>query len=285
MTGFGKATCKLSDKTIQIEIKSVNSKQADINMRMPSLLRNQEQAYRTLLLEQAERGKIDVGLWVEETAETVTTIINKEAATAYYKELKQLAKELKQNDSELLSIILRQPDVMQSKPAELSDADAKKIIQTFKQALVAFNKHRESEGKALEKDLTARVNTIAQLLKKVEVADKKRIPAIRERIQKNLEKHISKDKIDITRFEHELIFYIERNDITEEKVRLKTHCDYFIATMKEPASGRKLAFIAQELGREINTIGSKANDSDMQKLVVQMKDELEKIKEQLNNIL
>jgi uncharacterized protein (TIGR00255 family) len=285
MTGFGKTTFETSNKSYSIEIRSVNSKQLDLNLRIPSLLRDKEPVLRTLMQKSAERGKIDVAVYFEQKKTTTESFFNKELIKKYYKELHAICKDLKQDEQNLMSTILRLPEVMDTKPQEIDDQEWNNFTKHFQKALNAFNKHRQDEGKVLEKDFTLRINAIAQLLKKTEAADKKRLPSIRERIVKNLNEKIEKNKIDNNRLEQELIYYIERNDITEEKIRLKTHLDYFSTTMKEHAPGRKLGFIAQEIGREINTVGSKANDAEIQKLVVQMKDELEKIKEQLNNVL
>jgi len=285
MTGFGRATCQISQKTLVIEMKSVNSKQLDLSFRLNPLIREQETEFRNLLSEKAQRGKIDVVVYFENTNQATTKTINTKTVKAYYKELMLLEKELKSKSNNLLEIALTLPGIFDEATDGLPDKDKKTVTKTFMQALQMFIKHREHEGKQLEKDLLFRIKNIETLLNKTEKEDKNRLPEIKKRIQKKLEESIEKSKIDNNRFEQELIYFLERNDITEEKIRLKTHCDYFLQTTKEKFSGRKLAFICQEIGREINTIGSKANHAPIQKLVVEMKDELEKIKEQLNNVL
>jgi len=208
-------------------------------------------------------------------------------AKTYYKELKSLSEELNESGKDLLSIIIKMPDIMKAEKetVELNEAEWKQVITTVNKSIEAFQKFRSDEGKILSKEFEARISIIYSLLLEVVTLDGLRIQNIKERIKTNLAEAIDKEKIDQNRFEQELIYYIEKLDITEEKLRLKTHLDYFTKTMQEPSSGRKLGFISQEIGREINTIGSKANDSGIQKIVVQMKDELEKIKEQLLNVL
>jgi uncharacterized protein (TIGR00255 family) len=285
MTGFGRSSVQLKSSKVNIEIKSVNSKQLDLNFRLNNLIRDKENDLRGLIAEFAERGKIDIAIFFENSSIVNDKIINEELLKSYYKQLAKLDRELKSNSTNLLDLALKMPNVFDNKSEELNDKDWKLILKAFKSALELFVKHRSDEGKSLEKDLMNRITGIEQLLKKVEGADKNRLPQIKNRLQKKLDDQIDKKQIDNNRFEQELIYFLERNDITEEKVRLKTHLDYFIKTCKEKAPGRKLGFISQEIGREINTIGSKANDAEIQKLVVQMKDELEKIKEQLNNVL
>lgn len=285
MTGFGRSSVLVNNTKVNVEIKSVNSKQLDLNFRLNNLVRDKEAEFRTLLSDKAERGKIDIAVFFENNNANTEKTFNKDLVKNYYKELLKLDKELKANTGNLLEMAFKFPNVFDNKVEELSDKEWKVILKLFKEALEAFVKHRIEEGKSLEKDLNLRLKNIELLLKKVELADKNRMPQIKARLQKKLEENLDKKQIDQNRFEQELIYFLERNDITEEKVRLKTHCDYFLKTCKENAPGRKLGFIAQEIGREINTIGSKANDAEIQKIVVQMKDELEKIKEQLNNVL
>ena len=284
MTGFGKASAKLSSFNINIEIKSVNSKQFDLNLKMPGTLRELENEYRQIISQIVERGKVDVFIRLE-SAQGNSEFVNTKLAKAYHEELKKLCKVLKLDDKNLLEHVLKLPELYQNKEQNLSKSDLVKVSETLKKALNDFSIHRRDEGKELEKDIVSRVKQISALLKVVEKVDITRAPKIREKIKTKISELVKKDDIDNNRLEQEIIFYLERNDITEEKIRLQTHCDYFIKTAKENSSGRKLAFIAQEIGREINTIGSKANDAELQMLVVQMKDELEKIKEQLNNIL
>lgn len=283
MTGYGKASCEVNGKKITVEVRSVNSKQLDLNLRMPSVYRDKEAEMRAVLSKQAERGKVDCFVNVEFTGETGPAGIDTKLAKNYYNELTSLAKELNINADNLLTNILRMPEVLRSDRSEPDEKEFKALLSCFEQAVKEFIKFREAEGAVLEKELQQRVGSIAKLLGEVKKLDEQRIPSVRERLQKSVA--ALKEEVDANRFEQELIYYIEKLDIAEEKLRLQTHCDYFIATMKEASSGRKLGFISQEIGREINTIGSKANDAPIQKLVVQMKDELEKVKEQLLNVL
>lgn len=283
MTGYGKANLLLKGKKISIEARSVNSKSLDINFRLPSTYREKENEIRALISDILKRGKVDVSISVNSSDEEQLAIINKPAFVSHHKQLKDLCKSLKIDDSELLNAILKMPDVLKPEKKELDKNEWIKILSVIKKTLKALEEFRISEGKALEKDLRKRIEYINSFLVQIESMDALRIPSIKEKIRKQVLEQT--DKIDNNRFEQELIYYVERLDITEEKVRLKTHCDYFLKTMTEDECGRKLNFIAQEIGREINTIGSKANDATIQKTVVQMKDELEKIKEQLNNVL
>ncbi len=233
-----------------------------------------------------ERGKVDVIISIESKDSDKSLAVHKALAKTYYNELKQLASELKAPENELLAMVLKMPEVMRQEAQELSVAEENLLKTCLEKAIADFSSFRLAEGNVLEEDFHNRIKIISSLLKDVEKLDKARSTNLRKRIEKNLEELIQKDRIDQNRLEQELIFYIEKMDITEEKLRLKTHCDYFLKTMKEEESvGRKLGFITQEIGREINTIGSKANDSAIQKVVVQMKDELEKVKEQLLNVL
>ncbi len=284
MTGFGKSNLELSGKKISIEIRSLNSKQLDLNLRVPSSYREKESEIRGEISRTVERGKVDFSIYIEYTADSGLASINKDLAKAYYRELKSLAEELNEK-TDCLSLTLRIPEVLRSEKQELDENEWKSIQKGMQEAIAAFNRFREDEGKVLAKEFIKRIEIIASLLEEVKKMDPQRILGIKERILKNLAELGEKDKVDTNRFEQELIYYIEKLDITEEKLRLKTHCDYFLTTLKEASSGRKLGFISQEIGREINTIGSKANDAGIQKLVVQMKDELEKIKEQLLNVL
>ena len=285
MTGFGKAVCELPQKKVTVEVRSLNSRQLDLNIRMPSVYRDKEGDIRSELSKFAERGKVDFSIFVEATGDAGLATINHSLANAYHKELKKLSEEFGEDRKEFLSLIVRMPDVMKQDKQELDENEWKSIYATVKIALEAFGKFREDEGNVLANELTQRIKIIATKLAEVAVLDPARAAAVRERLNKNLLEAAGAENVDKNRFEQELIYYLEKLDITEEKLRLQTHLDYFIATMKEPAAGRKLGFIAQEIGREINTIGSKANDAGIQMIVVQMKDELEKIKEQLMNIL
>ena len=287
MTGFGKATNEFSAKKITVEVRSLNSRQLDLNLRMPYAYKEKELELRSEISKQIERGKVDITVFTEFLQEAMPVAINKTLARVYYKELKTLAEELNDTSVNLLALTMKMPDVLKAEK-EITELDAeewKAVKSTVDRAIEAFQKFREDEGNTLSAEFATRIGIIDKLLAEVVAIDAARVDNIRNRIKTNIAEVIEKEKIDENRFEQELIYYIEKLDITEEKLRLKTHLDYFMEAMKELGSGRKLGFIAQEIGREINTIGSKANDSTVQKLVVQMKDELEKIKEQLLNVL
>ncbi len=287
MTGFGKSTAEVPGKKVTVEVRSLNSKQLDLNLRLPYLYKEKELELRAEISKQIERGKIDLTVFTEATQDSLPVAINKTLAKTYYKELKALSTELGESDQNLLAMVVKMPDVMKAERevVELDENEWKQIKATVDKAIDAFQKFRDDEGKTLAKEFTTRIGLIDSLLAEVIKMDASRVENIRTRIKNSIAEAIEKEKIDQNRFEQELVYYIEKLDITEEKLRLKTHIDYFMNTMKEPGSGRKLGFISQEIGREINTIGSKANDATVQKLVVQMKDELEKIKEQLLNVL
>ena len=285
MTGFGKASQELSDKTINIEIRSLNSKSADISLRLSSGLRNYELELRNEISKQLERGKIDLSIFIESKKAEMPVEINIELARAYHKQLKNLALELNEPIANVLQQVLKFPDVLKNERKETDENEWKLIKHCLNSALDELNNFRDIEGLSLKKDFEIRISKINTCLEEIKTLDLIRINAIKNRIRNNIEEVIGKSNLDENRFEQELIYYIEKLDINEEKVRLKTHLDYFIETCNEKSAGRKLNFISQEIGREINTIGSKANDAQIQKLVVLMKDELEKIKEQANNVL
>jgi uncharacterized protein (TIGR00255 family) len=253
---------------------------------MPSVYREKEPEIRSEISKTAERGKIDVSIFSEGTADAALATINTSLVEAYHAELKKIASAIGEERKDYLSIIMRMPDVLkQDNKQELDENEWKEVYKAFKSALEAFGKFREDEGAVLANELSQRIGIIAKKLSEVVALDPQRAATVRERLHKHLSDAVAAENIDHNRFEQELIYYLEKLDITEEKLRLQTHLDYFITTMKEPGAGRKLGFIAQEIGREINTIGSKANDAGIQMIVVQMKDELEKIKEQLLNVL
>jgi uncharacterized protein (TIGR00255 family) len=286
MTGFGKAVCELPQKKVTVEIRSLNSRQLDLNMRMPSQYREKEAEVRSELSRTAERGKIDFSVYSETSAEGGSSLINTTLFQAYYNEMTRVAALVGQpNHTDILQIVMRMPDVMKQERQEFDETEWTQVSSTIKLAVEAFNNFRETEGKVLASEFEQRIGLILAKLAEIHNLDPQRITAVRERLQKALHENVGGDKIDQNRFEQELIYYLEKFDITEEKLRLQTHCEYFLQTMNEVSSGRKLGFITQEIGREINTIGSKANDAGIQKIVVQMKDELEKIKEQLLNVL
>ncbi|MEL0455446.1 YicC/YloC family endoribonuclease [Flavobacteriaceae bacterium SZ-1-7] len=281
MTGYGKSVLQLPTKKITIELKSLNSKNLDLNARMPSIYREKELAVRKLLADKLVRGKIDFSIYVEATAEDTSTQINTPVVKQYMAQLKDL---VDTDDLELLKMAVRFPDALNTVREEIDEQEWKTIAYEIDKATDDLIMHRLNEGKVLEQDFKERIIAIYDLLEKVIAMDPERIEAVRERLLKGIEE--LREKYDENRFEQELVYYIEKFDITEEKVRLKNHLNYFTESMNsEESNGKKLGFISQEMGREINTIGSKSNYAAMQQLVVQMKDELEKIKEQLLNVL
>ena len=281
MTGYGKQNIQLPTKKITIELKSLNSKNLDINARIPQSYREKELEFRKLLAEKLVRGKVDFGMYVEITGEETTTEINEGVVKRY---MEQLGKIASGDAIKLLELALRMPDALKNGKEELDEAEYTEIKTGLQQALKALLLFREEEGKVLDREFRLRLKLLRELLQQVIEMDPERLENVREKLEKAV-----KDlqvELDTNRFEQELIYYLEKYDITEEKVRLKNHLDYFEATLNtEESNGKKLGFISQEIGREINTIGSKANFAPMQQLVVQMKDELEKIKEQLLNVL
>ena len=287
MTGYGKAVCSLPDKKISIEIKSVNSKQLDISLKLPSTYREKEADIRSLISKKLERGKIDVFVSAEVLGMSTGFSVNKELAKKYYDDLKQLALELDTPlDDDIISVLLRMPDIVKTQSEEPNEEEWSQIAACIDKAVDAADGCRRNEGEVLRRDMLQRINLIQNNIPKIEAFEKERLLQIRQRIMSNISAFIEQEKIDMNRLEQELIYYIEKIDFTEEKVRLQKHCTYFIEIMKEnAANGRKLAFITQEIGREINTLGSKANDANIQKMVIEMKDELEKVKEQLLNVL
>ncbi|MAP80567.1 MAG: YicC family protein [Aequorivita sp.] len=281
MTGYGKEVVQLPSKTITIEIKSLNSKGLDINTRVPSTYREKELEIRDLLAKSLQRGKIDFSLYIEVTGQAVTSQLNEAAVNNY---INQLANVVNGDPMELLKMAVRMPDALKTEREEIDEKEYTAILEGIDQALDAINKYRTDEGIALENDFLARSKNISQLLEEIIAIDPERVDAVKERLRKAVTD--IKEKVDENRFEQELIYYLEKYDITEEKVRLNNHLDYFNKALKSgDSNGKKLGFITQEIGREINTIGSKANYAPMQQLVVQMKDELEKIKEQALNVL
>ncbi|MEZ4793616.1 MAG: YicC/YloC family endoribonuclease [Gelidibacter sp.] len=281
MTGYGKSVIQLPTKKISIEIKSLNSKSLDLNTRMPSLYREKELEIRKLIATKLERGKVDFSLYMEITGEETSTQINKTVVKQYIKQLKEV---VDGDETELLKMAIRLPDAVTTERDEIDEDEWAQIAVEIDAALEKIHQYRLDEGKTLELEFFDRVKNISDLLEEVITMDPERIEGVRERLLKGVAE--LKEKVDENRFEQELVFYIEKFDITEEKVRLKNHLDYFLKALKsEDSNGKKLGFIGQEMGREINTIGSKSNYAPMQKLVVQMKDELEKIKEQLLNVL
>lgn len=288
MTGYGKAEVEFGSKKIIAEIRSLNSKQLDLSVKIPSIYREVEMDIRSLVSQQLVRGKVDFQVFYENTADSTVVPINSEVFASYYNQLIALSEKhnIAINEEPIIQTILRLPEVLKVQKEDTSDAEWNAVKELAGKVIQQINNYRAQEGSVLEKDITMRVNLIVDLLDKVEPYEKQRILDVRTRLSENLA-GLSKDlKLDSDRFEQEVIYYLEKLDVTEEKVRLRNHCKYFIDTVNldEPV-GRKLGFIAQEMGREINTLGSKANNAEIQKIVVMMKDELEKIKEQVLNIL
>ncbi|HLU81212.1 MAG TPA: YicC/YloC family endoribonuclease [Flavobacteriaceae bacterium] len=284
MTGFGKSLLSLPTKKITLEIKSLNSKNLDLNARIPSQYREKELDFRNLIADSLVRGKVDFTIHVESTGTETATEINKKLVKKYMDELSRIVKPGESQQMDLLKMAIELPEALTSKREKITKSEYDAIQKSLKEALKNLNDFRTAEGKALEKDLQLRTKNLKNLLKKVGKIDPERIKGVRER----LHKHVAelKETIDENRFEQELVYYIEKFDISEEKTRLENHLDYFAKNLKsKDSNGKKLGFISQEMGREINTIGSKSNYAPMQQLVVQMKDELEKIKEQLLNVL
>ena len=281
MTGYGKSVLQLPTKKVTIELKSLNSKSIDLNMRMPSIYKEKELGIRKQIAKTLVRGKVDFSIYVETTADDTSTQINTPVVKQYMQQLKDV---VSADETELLKMAIRLPDALNTVREAMNEDEWKHIESGISEAISAIATYRLDEGKVLEADFKARIETISNLLNQVIEIDPERVEAVRERLHKGVAD--LKEKYDENRFEQELVYYIEKYDITEEKVRLSNNLTYFLESMKSADSnGKKLGFIGQEIGREINTIGSKSNYAPMQQLVVQMKDELEKIKEQLLNAL
>ena len=287
MTGFGRAEQTVNDKTFLVEIKSLNGKQFEMQLRLPPLLRPYEFDIRAILQEQLVRGTIDCMITIKQNGTSKPVNINTDLIKAYYHQIETLAGELSIDTNSVLSALLRLPEVVTPTNDVLNDKDFEEFKKVLQTALSELNKHREDEGASLENDLIKRINNINAQEEAIVLLEPNRMKKIREEIVQLLEKHVGKENYDGNRLEQELIYYIEKVDIHEEQVRLKQHCDYFRSLLenKEESKGKKLSFIIQEIGREINTTGSKAYDADIQKCVVTMKDELEKAKEQILNVL
>ena len=282
MTGFGKASLQLPTKKITVEIKSLNSKGLDLNTRMPSVFREMELGLRNQLSQRLERGKIDFSLYVEVTGEETSSKINVPIVKGYINQMKAVIPNA--DETELMKMAVRMPDALKTERDEIDENEWKKIQTVIDEALENIAQFRKDEGVSLEKEFLHRIANIMTLMNNAVAYDAERVETVKTRLRTALDE--LKENVDENRFEQELIFYLEKYDITEEKVRLENHLNYFIETLAgTEANGRKLGFITQEMGREINTMGSKSNHSEMQKLVVMMKDELEKIKEQVLNVL
>mgnify|MGYP001159464151 FL=1 len=284
MTGFGKSSSVFQSRKASIEIRTLNSKGLDLSVKMPSIYKEVEPQIRKLVAEVLSRGKIEFSIYIESEKAASMNLVNKDLATSIYEELKMLNKSWGQKESDYLSMIIRMPEVINTEGSTPSKDELAKVLDLAKDACIQVKQFREKEGQDLKTEFLQRTGEISRLLLEIEPFEEERIQSTRERLQKGLDEFPS-DKMDNNRFEQELIYYIEKLDIAEEKMRLSNHIKYFLETIPLHQSGKKLGFIAQEMGREINTIGSKCNHSEMQKRVVQMKDSLEKIKEQILNTL
>lgn len=289
MTGFGKTDVNAGKKKVLIEIRTLNSKSLDLNLKIPTLYREKENEIRNIIGNSLQRGKVDLNISIESIGAADTPAINREVVKDYFNQFSSLAGEIGITIADPVQIYLsalRMPESLKSSSEKPDEEEWSMILNGITDTLEQVNDFRIQEGKILTKDLKDRIQLINKLLTQVDVFEKARIEKIRDRIQKQLAETLKNQEYDKNRLEQELIYYIEKLDITEEKVRLKNHCEYFMEIMhEENAPGKKLGFVSQEIGREINTLGSKANDSEIQKIVVEMKDELEKIKEQLMNVL
>jgi uncharacterized protein (TIGR00255 family) len=284
MTGFGKSNGLYQSKKVSIEIRSLNSKGLDLNVKIPTSYRELESEIRKLLGEQLDRGKIDFGIYIESQSDQSNGLINTELATLYYQELKKLNESWSEAPVDYLSLVLRLPDVLNQQAPEVSDEEKKFIMDLALSACQKLTQFRAQEGEALHADFTEKIESIRNGIQEIRVFEPERIQVIRERISKALS-DLSNVRIDENRLEQEMIYYLEKLDVSEEKMRLTNHLDYFLNTMVIPRNGKKLGFICQEMGREINTLGSKCNHAEIQKRVVDMKDNLEKMKEQILNTL
>jgi uncharacterized protein (TIGR00255 family) len=287
MTGYGKALAETPNKKITIEIKSLNSKQLDLNLKLPWLYKEKEPEIRNLISQKLDRGKIDLTIYFDMHDEEVKTAINKSAVKSYYRQFEEIASELQINlDDQIFTAIMKLPDTLKTDKLEIPEEEWQLAKSKITESINMLDQYRIDEGNSIASDLKKCIGNILSMLQTVGTFEQGRIIKVRERLLSLLEENVGSENVDKNRFEQELIFYFEKFDINEEKVRLKTHCDYFLETIGTPSpNGKILNFITQEIGREINTIGSKANDASIQKLVVMMKDDLEKIKEQTMNIL
>jgi uncharacterized protein (TIGR00255 family) len=284
MTGFGKATGSFQGKKVTVEVRSLNSKTLDLNVRIASNYRELEPQIRNIISAELDRGKIDVNINIDSTGDTKNFSINKDLAIAYFQDLKDVNSLIGGSTEDYLSLILRMPEIYNNEREELGDEEKAWLLSLCQDACASLNEFRRQEGLALENEFNQRIGEIKSLLEQVPKYEQERIEIVRSRIKKGLEE-LQNIQFDTNRLEQEMIFYIEKLDVSEEKMRLSNHLDYYLETMILPKSGKKLGFISQEIGREINTLGSKSNQADMQKLVVDMKDSLEKIKEQILNTL
>ncbi len=287
MTGYGRAKLPYREKVISVEIRSLNSKYTDLRIKYPQNYREKEVELRKMVSNYAQRGKIDITIEVKSEQGDEAFGLNKALFRKYFQELDGLASELGLPKGDMMQAILRIPNVISTDGEMIDEQEWKTLMDTMNEALKNFGQYREDEGKAMETDLRSRIANIMEFLGQLDPHEAERVTRLRQRLNQNLEEYLGKEKIDENRFEQEILFYLEKIDITEEKVRLEQHCKYFLEQLdkKVPSKGRKLNFISQEMGREINTMGAKAYSANIQRLVVGMKDELEKIKEQVANSL
>ena len=284
MTGFGKANGHFNDKKISVEVRSLNSKGLDLNLKLPSSFRDLETPIRKIVTEELLRGKMDLGIYIESQQQQSAGLINEQVANAYFEKFKSLNSAWGTHTQDYLALVLRMPDVLTSQQEELSEVETTFVLDLVAEACAQLQKFRRQEGLSLAKDLMSNLDQIQQELIAIAPFEQERVAQVRERIQKGLAS-IEESRVDVNRLEQEMIYYVEKLDISEEKQRLQQHLTYFTETLNQEASGKKLGFIAQEMGREINTLGSKCNHSEIQRRVVVMKDHLEKIKEQVLNAL
>lgn len=284
MTGFGKTNGVHGTKKVSVEIRSLNSKSLDLTVKFSSPYKELESDIRKIIAEKLSRGKIDIGVYLESSAAGDSGSINTELAKQYFNDIRALNEQMGNQPTDYLSLVLKMPDVVNYHSSEISDEEKEWVLNLVTDTCNALTNFRKQEGEAIKSDLENRIDAIRKDLLEIPKFESERITTVKDRIQKGL-KELENSSIDLNRLEQEMIFYIEKMDISEEKIRLANHLDYFIETMNLPFSGKKLGFIAQEIGREINTLGSKSNHTEMQKLVVEMKDNLEKIKEQVLNTL
>jgi uncharacterized protein (TIGR00255 family) len=286
MTGYGKSEVTIGHLHVNIEIRSLNSKFLDLTLKIPTVFKEIDSSLRPVIKNELKRGKIELAINYEKINSNSKITINKEQLKNYYKQLKKISTELdNQNDEDFMGYALKLPEVIQHQKETVDKQSNEILINAVKEACDDLNSFRKKEGASLQKELLNYVNSILDNLTKIDPFEKERLPKVKEKLLRSIEKLNLKSQIDEKRLEQELIYYAEKLDLTEEKVRLKEHCSHFMETLREMNSGKKLGFISQEMGREINTLGSKANQLSIQKIVVEMKDELEKIKEQVLNIL
>jgi len=287
MTGYGKSVAETPQKKISFEVKSLNSKQLDLNLKLPWLYKEKESEIRNIISKKLDRGKVDVSIFIDTIGDDATPVINKGVVKNYYNQLGEIARELNiKLDNSIIDTIMKLPESLKVDKLELDDEEWDLVKSKLEESLFQIDKYRVEEGTAIEADFKRAISVITSTLDEIAALDGERIARVRQKMGNSLAEYFSGENIDKNRFEQELIYYIEKLDINEEKVRLRKHCDYFLEKMEDPSpNGKILNFISQEIGREINTIGSKANDAEIQKFVVKMKDELEKIKEQTLNVL